>query len=142
MKDEIVNIISINARVVAKKKKSIEEILKNENVDIAIISELIIKTGLKIKGYCEFVEIRGHMRGICILMGNDLAIHALRIHKESELEIVDVRLSNTVPALKIIGTYLNVESREKADDTKKTWNSYTEMVQQVLNRGEAFICYG
>ena len=37
MKDKIVNIISINARVVAKKKKSIKEILKNENVDIALI---------------------------------------------------------------------------------------------------------
>ena len=42
----------------------------------------------------------------------------------------------------IIGTYLNVESREKADDTNKTWNSYTEVVQQVLDRGEACICMG
>ena len=52
-------------------------------------------------------------------MRNDIAKNALRIHKESELEVVHVRLSNTVPALNIIGTYLNVESREKADDTKK-----------------------
>ena len=52
------------------------------------------------------------MHGICILMRNDMAKHALRIHKESELEVVHVRLSNTVPALNIIGTYLNVESRE------------------------------
>ena len=37
IKGEVLNIISINARGVAKKKKSIEEILKNENVDIAII---------------------------------------------------------------------------------------------------------
>ena len=74
--DEVLNIISINARVVAKKKKSIEEILKNENVDIAIISELSITTCLKIKGYREFVEIRGHMHGICIFMRNDMAKHA------------------------------------------------------------------
>ena len=119
IKDEVLNIISINARGVAKKKKSIEEILKNENVDIAVISELSVKTVLKFKGYREFVEIRGHMHGICILMRNNIAKHALRIHKESELEVVHVRLSNTVPALNIIGTYLNVESREKADDTKK-----------------------
>ena len=142
IKDEVLNIVSINARGVARKKKSIEEILKNENVDVAIISELSVKTVLKFKGYREFVEIRGHMHGICILMRNDIAKHALRIHKESELEVVHVRLSNTVPALNIIGTYLNVESREKADDINKTWNSYTEMVQQVLDRGEACICMG
>ena len=53
-----------------------------------------------------------------------------------------MRLSNTVPALNIIGTHLNVESRVKAHDTNKTWNSYTEMVQQVLDRGEACICMG
>ena len=69
------------------------------------------------------------MHGICILMQNDMAKHALRIHKESELEVVDVRLSNRVTALKIIGTYLNVESREKADDTNRIWNSNTELVQ-------------
>ena len=39
IKNEIVNFISINARGVAKKKKSIEEIIKNENVDIAIRAE-------------------------------------------------------------------------------------------------------
>ena len=40
IKDEQINIISINARGIAQKKKSIEEILINQNVDIAIISEL------------------------------------------------------------------------------------------------------
>ena len=125
-----------------KRKKSIEEILNNESVDIAIISELSVKTLLGLKGYREFIEIRGHMHGICILVRNDIAKHALRIHNESELEVVHVRLSNTVPALNIIGTYLNVESRVKADDTKKTWNLYTEMVQQVLDRGEACVCMG
>ena len=142
IKDEDLNIVSINARGVAKKKKSIEEILNNESVDIAIISELSVKTLLGLKGYKEFIEIRGHMHGICILVRNDIAKHALRIHNESELEVVHVRLSNTVPALNIIGTYLNVESRVKADDTKKTWNLYTEMVQQVLDRGEACVCMG
>ena len=44
IKEEELNIISINARGIAKKKKSIEEILKNEDVDIAIISELSVKT--------------------------------------------------------------------------------------------------
>ena len=53
------NIVSINARGVAKKKKSIEEILNNESVDIAIISELSVKTLLGLKGYKEFIEIRG-----------------------------------------------------------------------------------
>ena len=142
IKDEVLNIVSINARGVARKKKSIEEILKNESVDIAIISELSVKTSLKLKGYREFIEIRGHMHGICILVRNDIAKHALRIHNESELEVVHVRLSNTVPALNIIGTYLSVESRVKADDTKKTWNNYTEIVQQVLDRGEACVCMG
>ena len=35
-----------------------------------------------------------------------------------------------------------MESRVKADDTKKTWNLYTEMVQQVIDRGEACVCMG
>ena len=69
----------------------------------------------KFKGYREFVEIRGHMHGICILVRNDIAKHALRIHKESELEVVHVRLSNTVQALNIIGTYLSVELGVKVD---------------------------
>ena len=77
IKEEDLNIVSINARGVAKKKKSIEEILNNESVDIAIISELSVKTLLGLKGYREFIEIRGHMHGICILVRNDIA---LRIH--------------------------------------------------------------
>ena len=81
IKDEDLNIVSINARGVAKKKKSIEEILNNESVDIAIISELSVKTLLGLKGYREFIEIRGHMHGICILVRNDIAKHALRIHR-------------------------------------------------------------
>ena len=44
-----------------------------------------------------------------------MANHDLRIHIESEVEVVHVRMFNTVPALNIIGTYL----REKADDTNK-----------------------
>ena len=40
IQEENLNIISINARGFASKRKSIEEILKNENVDIAIVSEL------------------------------------------------------------------------------------------------------
>ena len=40
IKGENLNIISINVRGFASKQKSIEEILKNENVDIAIVSEI------------------------------------------------------------------------------------------------------
>ena len=40
IQDENLKIASINARGFASKRKSIEEILKNENVDIAIVSEL------------------------------------------------------------------------------------------------------
>ena len=87
IKDEQINIISINARGIAQKKKSIEEILINQNVDIAIISELGVKKEPDFKGYKPFVNLSNqHMHGICIIVRNDLAKYTLRIHDESSLE--------------------------------------------------------
>ena len=104
IQEENLNIISINARGFASKRKSIEGILKNENVDIAIVSELSGKNIHTIAGYEHFIKAGGHMHGLAIFVRNCIAKRALRIHDESDLEIVHLRLSSTVPALNIIGT--------------------------------------
>ena len=142
IKDEVFNIISINARGIASKQKSIEEILKNENIDIAIVSELGGKNVPTFTGYKPFIKLGGHMHGIAIFVRKSLAKQTLRIHDESDLEIVHIRLSSTVPALNIIGTYLPVESRKPVEEINRLWNLYTEKVQQVLDRGEALVCIG
>ncbi|HAO15683.1 MAG TPA: hypothetical protein DDE71_09020, partial [Tenacibaculum sp.] len=105
-----------------------EEILKNENVDIAIVSELSGKNILTITGYKQFIKAGGHMHGLAIFVRNCIAKRALRIHDESDLEIVHLRLSSTVPALNIIGTYLQVESRQTVESINRGWNLYTERV--------------
>ena len=142
IQEENLNIISINARGFASKRKSIEEILKNENVDIAIVSELSGKNILTFTGYKQFIKSGGHMHGLAIFVRNGIAKRTLRIHDESDLEIVHLRLSSTVPALNIIGTYLQVESRQTVDNINRVWNLYTEKVQHVLDRGEALLCMG
>ena len=60
IQDENLNIISINARGFASKRKSIEEILKNENVDIAIVSELSGKNISTFTGYNRYIIRRAH----------------------------------------------------------------------------------
>ena len=142
IQDENLNIVSINARGFASKRKSIEEILKNENVDIAIVSELSGKNISTFTGYKPFIKSGGHMHGLAIFVRNSIAKRTLRIHDESDLEIVHLRLSSTVPALNIIGTYLQVESRQTVDNINRVWNLYTEKVQHVLDRGEALLCIG
>ena len=142
IQDENLKIVSINARGFASKRKSIEEILKNENVDIAIVSELSGKNIPTFTGYKPFIKSGGHMHGLAIFVRNSVAKRTLRIHDESDLEIVHLRLSSTVPALNIIGTYLQVESRQTVDNINRVWNLYTEKVQHVLDRGEALLCIG
>ena len=142
IQDENLKIVSINARGFASKRKSIEEILKNENVDIAIVSELSGKNIPTFIGYKPFIKSGGHMHGLAIFVRNSVAKRTLRIHDESDLEIVHLRLSSTVPALNIIGTYLQVESRQTVDNINRVWNLYTEKVQHVLDRGEALLCIG
>ena len=142
IQDENLKIVSINARGFASKRKSIEEILKNENVDIAIVSELSGKNIPTFIGYKPFIKSGGHMHGLAIFVRNSVAKRTLRIHDESDLEIVHLRLSSTVPALNIIGTYLQVESRQTVDNINRVWNLYTEKVQHVLDRGEALLCMG
>ena len=135
IQEENLNIISINARGFASKRKSIDEILKNENVDIAIVSELSGKNIPTFTGYKQFIKSGGHMHGVAIFVRNCIAKRTLRIHDESDLEIVHLRISSTVPALNIIGTYLQVESRQTVENINRVWNLYTERVQHVLDRG-------
>ena len=77
IKDEVFNIISINARGIASKQKSIEEILKNENIDIAIVSELGGKNVPTFTGYKPFIKPGGHMHAIAIFVRKSLVKQTL-----------------------------------------------------------------
>ena len=62
LKEENLSIISINARGFASKRKSIEEILKNNNIDIAVVSEISGNNLRTFTGYKMFVKSAGHMQ--------------------------------------------------------------------------------
>ena len=101
------NIISSNVRGVSNKKKSIETILDENDVDICILSELNTKNLPVFKGYTPFTKYSDKpFHGVAILIRNEIAKHALKIPDVSELEAVHVRISNTIPALNILGTYI------------------------------------
>ena len=75
------------------------------------------------------------MHGIAILVRNSMSKNVLRIPDESDLEVVHIRISNTVPAVNIIGTYLDVDSRKTRDEISNIWSLYTDKVNMVRNRG-------
>ena len=135
----------MNVRGISNKKKSIECILTEQEIDIAIISEIGTRNMPKFPGYTSFINYKKnhkHMHGIVILVNNSIKKDVIRIPDESDLEIVHLRVSNTLPAVNIIGTYLNCESRSSVEDIKKEWHLFTDKVQQSMQRGEAVVCMG
>ena len=137
------NIISSNVRGVSNKKKSIETILDENDVDICILSELNTKNLPVFKGYTPFTKYSDKLfHGVAILIRNEIAKHALKIPDVSELETVHVRISNTIPALNILGTYLPVETRTTVEQTDKIWKLLTDKVDSILNSHEAVLVLG
>ena len=137
------NIISCNVRGLLSKKKSIENILIDNDVDICVLSELNTKNLPDFKGYTSFTKyVNKAFHGISILVSNSLAKHVIRIPDSSELEIVHVRIENTIPALNIIGTYLPVETRMKVEKTDELWKLLTDKVDSLINNFEAVCVIG
>ena len=138
-------IAAMNVRGISNKAKSIEGILIDQDIDILIISEIGTRNMPKFTGYTKFVNYKKkhkHMHGIAILVRNSMSKNVLRIPDESDLEVVHIRISNTVPAVNIIGTYLDVDSRKTRDEISNIWSLYTDKVNMVRNRGESVICLG
>ena len=134
---------SMNARGVHNKVKSIENILEKQDLDICAISEIGTKSMPKIKGYKHFTKYDNRkMHGITILVKNELIGNILRIHDESDLECVHIRMGNCVPAMNIIAVYLDVESRSTVDEVDKIFQLYTSKVNEILEKGESVICIG
>ena len=145
IKERSLKIVAMNVRGITNKKKSIECILTEQEIDIAIISEIGTRNMPKFPGYTSFINYKKnhkHMHGIVILVNNSIKKDVIRIPDESDLEIVHLRVSNTLPAVNIIGTYLNCESRSSVEDIKKEWHLFTDKVQQSMQRGEAVVCMG
>ena len=145
IKERSLKIVAMNVRGISNKKKSIECILTEQEIDIAIISEIGTRNMPKFPGYTSFINYKKnhkHMHGIVILVNNSIKKDVIRIPDESDLEIVHLKVSNTLPAVNIIGTYLNCESRSSVEDIKKEWHLFTDKVQQSMQRGEAVVCMG
>merc|ERR1711973_640619 len=77
-----------------------------------------------------------------MLVKSDVAKHVIRIPNESNLELVHIRVNNTIPATNIIGIYLPVESRTKVEETDKLMNDLTHIVDEILDRQETVILMG
>ena len=142
LKTERFNIYSCNVRSINNKKNSMAEILKNNDIDICILSELSTQNMPKFKGYTNFECLKKRRNhGICIMVKNHLREEVLRIAEE-ELEIVHIRLENTTPALNIVGVYLDVEANSTVEDTKSAWFKYKNRVDFILDKGEALVTLG
>ena len=142
VKTEKFNIYSCNVRSINNKKESVAAILKNNDIDICILSELSTQNMPRFKGYTNFECLKKRRNhGICILVQNHLREDVIRIAEE-ELEIVHLRFENTTPALNVIGVYLDVEANLTVEDLKSAWFKFKNRVDFVLDKGEALVTLG
>ena len=110
--DRIV-LLSCNMRGIQSKKKSVEVILAENEVDILVALEMNTKKCPKIKGYASFnhlVDKKFH--GVSIFVSDSLAPSTMRIHDMSNNEMVHIRITSVTPALNVVGVYMDVEGRE------------------------------
>ena len=142
LKTEKFNIYSCNVRSINNKKDSMAAILKNNDIDICILSELSTQNMPKFKGYTNFECLKKRRNhGICMMVKNHLREGVIRIAEE-ELEIVHIRFENTTPALNVIGVYLDVEANSTVVDIKNAWFKYKNRVDFILDKGEALVTLG
>ena len=124
-------IMAVNCRSLANKKSSVQEILDQEKIDVAILSELNIKKEApKMKGYRAFSNLSSRrFHGICVYLHNSLGPYTLRIpNNDEELEIVQILIKSTTPQTNVFGVYLDVEQRHKREDLTRIWHKLTSKV--------------
>ena len=138
-------IYSCNVRSIGNKKKSLEQILEDNSIDIAILQELNVKNMHYFKGYTQFNYISNRkFHGISLLAKNFYKNKIMRIPHEPEenFEIVHVILKDTIPLLNIMGVYMDVETRQTVEKIESSWLKITKMVEEILERGESITLLG
>ena len=89
MATSTLNIYHCNVRSIGNKKKSIDEIIRANNIDICFLSELNNQCVPLFKGYHQFTRYdKRRFHGMTAIVANHLKGSVMRIPDESELEIV------------------------------------------------------
>ena len=136
-------IYSCNTRSLVNKKKSIDEFIRSQCIDVCFLSEINCNRAPTFKGFHSFhhyVDKKFH--GMTCVVSNRLKGSILRIPDNSGLELIHLINKDTTPQLNIIGIYLDVESRMNAEDIESKWAKLTNKVEEILERGEAVSILG
>ena len=126
-------LLTCNMRGIQSKKKSVEEILLENEVDIFVALEMNTKKCPKIKGYASFnylVDKKFH--GVSIFVNDSLAPSTMRIHDMSNNEMVHIRITSVTPALNIVGVYMDVESRDSKEGMAEKVQAYNPRKRRLL----------
>ena len=138
------SILASNCRSFTSKKKSIEQILIENSVDIAIVSELNMKTVPKIKGFFQFCNLSNRkFHGTAIFCQNHLQGQVIRIPDEDEIELVHILIKTTTPMLNLIGVYLDCEGRDNdVDKSSRIMHKLINKVQGIIDKGQSVLMLG
>ena len=140
--EDTYNIYVSNARSIVNKKKSIENIFSERDIDVGVISEINTKKPPRIRAYHPFSKIVGRrFHGISMYVSNRYQGRVLRVPDESDLEMVHVIFKDTVPQLHIIAVYLDVE-RGKPEEVSRVWNILENKVHDLIESGSGVIVCG
>ena len=130
--------VSLNCRSINNKKESVQEILVNQHVDVAVCSELNLNWNPPVmKGYMAYHrKAKKRFHGLAMYVANHLCDTTLRIPDEDdELETIHLLLKKTNPNISIIGCYLDVESRADKVTLERVWSKLILKVKTTLGRG-------
>ena len=144
-KQEGLNIMSSNCRSVNCKKKSIESILNEKDIDICILSEMNTKNPPIFKGYMKpFNKIsNGAFHGLSIYVRNNLKGHVIRVPDEDpDLEMIHLIIKKTVPHIHLFGVYLDGESKLSNEKTEKIWSRLRSLIENAIVNQEGIILMG
>ena len=142
---EGVNIMSSNCRSVNCKRKSIESILKEKDIDICILSEMNTKNPPIFKGYMKpFNKLSTRaFHGLSIYVRNNLKGHVLRVPDEDpDLEMDHLIIKNTVPHIHLFGVYLDGEAKLSNEKTEKIWSRLRSLIENAIENQEGIILMG
>ena len=144
LKNLNLKIYNCNTRSISNKKESIKDILVNQEIDIAIFSELNCKNVPKFKDYLSFNLVsKRKFHGTSIVVHKSIASKMIRIPQATDdFEVVHLQLRDTIIPLNIFGVYLDVEARSNIDTIKQVHGRLTNMFQSHLDKGEAIVSLG
>ena len=141
-KSKTFKILSCNVRSITNKHQSTLNLLHQQDVDIAVFSELNTKKLRKFPGFQAFTrysQLRFH--GVCMLINNDIKDNVLRVGEE-DLELVHLRIDSCVPPLNIVGTYLDVEAGQSTDQLDQVWSKLINKINMIIESGESICLIG